>query len=278
MSRQGFSYQRREVDSFSALYRAVLASVCVLVSTGCSLFDTRVSPVASTNYESAEEVLKRYRTDEPRASLYIPAPKIKRLPEPSLEVTPEVKQQMRAYGGHRARFIQSALEARDKHYPLLAQIFEDEGVPVTMLNLALIESGFRSEARSPVGAVGMWQFMKSTAKLYGLRVGLFVDERKDPILSTIAAARHLRDLYSQYGDWHLVLAAYNAGTGGLDKAINRSGQRNFWRVARAGVLSRQTAEFVPKFIAASLLINSAVAERDLIGQDKKYASLPVLRK
>jgi membrane-bound lytic murein transglycosylase D len=262
--------------SLLVLKRALFVSV-ILFATGCSFIGVN-SDISDDNQQATLEELLKSKVDEPRASLYLPPPKINQLPEPNLDVTPEVKHHMRAYGGHRARFIQSALEQRDKHYPLLVQIFEDEGVPATMLNLALIESGFRNEARSPVGAVGMWQFMKSTAKLYGLKVGLFVDERKDPILSTIAAARHLRDLYNQYGDWHLVLAAYNAGTGGLDRALSRSGHRNFWQVARSGVLTRQTAEFVPKFIAASLLVNSAMAERNLIDQNKQFASLAVVRK
>ena len=115
----------------------------------------------------------------------------------------------------------------------------------------------------------MWQFMKSTARLYGLKVGLFVDERQDPILSTIAAARLLRDLYDQYQDWHLALAAYNAGTGAIDRALARVRDRDFWTLARSGRLNRQTAEFVPKFIAASLLMNSAVAERE---KTERFAS------
>lgn len=256
------------------LFTVILA---LAAFSGCAaIFSNTSTPDKGCN--SAAELLAKYRASEPRASLYIPSQPVSRLPEPSLDITPEVKHHMNKYGGPRTRFIQEALNEREKNYPYMAQIFHDEGVPETMLNLALIESGFRSEARSPVGAVGMWQFMKSTAGLYGLKVGLFVDERKDPILSTIAAARHLKDLYRQYGDWHLVLAAYNAGTGALDKALASKGERNFWRLARSGKLSRQTADFVPKFIAASLLINTAVAERQMNTESNQFAALDVIRK
>lgn len=260
---------------FVTLTRAVLIST-ILLSGGCSIFVHQSNtPADGAECRSASELLNRYRVEEPKASLYIPAQAVRRLPEPSLDITPEVKHHMRIFGGSKARFIEEVVDQRDRDYPLLAQIFRDEGVPETMLNLAMIESGFRKEAQSPVGAVGMWQFMKSTARLYGLKVGLSVDERKDPILSTIAAARHLRDLYDQYGDWHLALAAYNAGTGAVDKVISRTNNRNFWKLARSGQFSRQTAEFVPKFIAASLLINSVIAERSAPDNDRQFAALGI---
>ncbi len=271
------SYQSStlKLKTFGMLRLFTMLSFVAFLS-GCSaIFSASDSPEKDCN--SAAELLAKYQSSEARASLYIPSQKVRQLPEPSLDMTPEVKHHMRVYGGPRTRFIQEALIERDKNYPYMAQIFQDEGVPETMLNLALIESGFRNEARSPVGAVGMWQFMKSTARLYGLKVGLFVDERKDPILSTIAAARHLKDLYAQYGDWHLVLAAYNMGTGGLDRALGEKGERNFWRLARSGKLNRQTADFVPKFIAASLLINTAVAERQN-DNSRQYAALDIIRK
>ena len=265
------------MNGYINLSRFVFCSAMIVLS-GCSGLLFSSNPPEKPDCDTAAKVLAAYKESEPKASLYIPSQPVSRLPEPSLEVTPEVKHHMRAYGGPRTRFIQEALFEREKNYPYMAQIFHDEGIPVTMLNLALIESGFRVKARSPVGAVGMWQFMKSTGQVYGLKIGMFVDERTDPILSTIAAARHLKDLYAQYGDWHLVLAAYNAGTGTLDRILSSSKNRSFWALARSGKFSRQTADFVPKFIAASLLINSAIAERDVNGDSRQFASLDVLRK
>jgi membrane-bound lytic murein transglycosylase D len=92
--------------------------------------------------------------------------------------------------------------------------------------------------------------------VYGLRVGFFQDERNDPLRSTIAAARHLRDLYLAYNDWYLALAAYNQGSGGLDKALIRSGLADFWSLARKGYLSAETADYVPRVIAVSLMVQS----------------------
>ena len=122
-----------------------------------------------------------------------------------------------------------------------------------MLNLALIESGFKVEAVSPSGAVGLWQFMRSTAHLYGLEVSGKVDERRDPILSTIAAARHLKELYSKYNDWYLVLAAYNAGEGSIKRALATNDRPDYWSIARSNKIMPETIRFVPKFIAASIL-------------------------
>ena len=143
--------------------------------------------------------------------------------------------------------------SRNQFYPILAEIFEDEGVPHDLLNLAMVESGYNIQAKSQVGAVGMWQFMKSTAQVYGLSVGVLEDERKDPILSTIAAARHLKDLYNLYKDWYLALAAYNAGPGAVQRAVSKTGTADFWSLARNGKFSKQTRDFVPRFIAATLI-------------------------
>lgn len=194
-----------------------------------------------------------------------------KLPAPVLDLTPEVRREMERFGAKDGKFMSRALAQRDKYYPTLTQIFNDEGLPPQLLNLALIESGFNSNARSVSGAVGMWQFMKSTARLYGLKVERREDQRRDPVLSTIAAARHLRDLYSIYKDWHLVLAAYNAGPGAVSKALVRSGSSDFWSLARKGKLSAQTRNFVPRFIAATLIVDghpseNAIAE-NLVGAD-----------
>ncbi len=176
-----------------------------------------------------------------------------RLPKPPLMRNAEVEREIRDYLRGDARTIREGLARKDVYEPVLSKIFEDEGVPAELLNLALIESGFDTHAKSGAGAVGIWQFMKSTAKLYGLAVGILKDQRRDPVLSTIAAARHLRDLYSIYRDWYLALAAYNAGPGAVDRAIRKSGEANFWTLARRGHLSSQTREFVPRFIAATLI-------------------------
>lgn len=176
-----------------------------------------------------------------------------KLPPPRLEVNHEVRRELTNYLRNNAHCIRDGLARQERLFPVLAKIFQDEGLPDELLNLALIESGFRPEASSPAGAVGLWQFMNGTAKVYGLEVSKRLDERKDPILSTMAAARHLKELYSKYNDWYLVLAAYNAGGGAVDRAVSSRKRSDYWTMVRTNRISRETARFVPKFIAASIL-------------------------
>jgi hypothetical protein len=190
-------------------------------------------------------------------SLIGPPQATDKLPAPRLEVTKEVRQELASFLRGNGYFVRECLARRDKDYPLMVKIFEDEGVPQELLNLALIESGYRREARSHAGAVGMWQFMSQTARQYGLKVeGSQRDQRSDLIHSTLAAARHLKDLFLQHQDWYLALAAYNAGSGAVLRALNSTGSSSFWEVARAGKLANQTAHFVPRFIAATILVKA----------------------
>jgi len=182
------------------------------------------------------------------------AHEVPRLPEPDLTIRPEVERQLAGLTKSR-RFIEQSLMRREEYLPVIREIFAEEGVPEDLINVALIESGFNKEARSYAGAVGMWQFMKATGRSYGLEVTKKVDERKNVVDSTIAAARHLRDLYGIFGDWYLALAAYNAGVGGVSRAITRAGSDDFWVVAKKGRLKRQTIDYVPRFIAATLIVN-----------------------
>jgi membrane-bound lytic murein transglycosylase D len=145
------------------------------------------------------------------------------------------------------------LDENAHRYEASKKVFEGHGVPTELLSVAAVESGFNPKAASPAGARGMWQFMKSTARLYGLKVGKKQDERLDPELSSAAAAKHLRDLFVSFQDWHLALAAYNAGSGAVNKVMAREGESDFWELARNGNLPRETRKFVPRVIALSLI-------------------------
>jgi membrane-bound lytic murein transglycosylase D len=130
---------------------------------------------------------------------------------------------------------------------LMDNILEQHGVPKEMKYLAVIESGLRSDALSPVGALGPWNFMPGTARLYGLRVSKYTDERIDYAKSTHAAASFLTDLYAKYGDWLLVIAAYNGGAGNVDRAIRKSGgSKDFWTLQY--YLPAESMNHVKKFI------------------------------
>ena len=127
------------------------------------------------------------------------------------------------------------------------------GVPTDLKYLVVIESAFNPKAVSRAGATGLWQFMYATGIVYDLRESAIVDDRCDPIKSTIAAARFLKDLYNIYNDWSLVLAAYNCGPGNVNKAMKRSGKKDFWDIY--SYLPRETRNYVPAFIAATYVMN-----------------------
>jgi membrane-bound lytic murein transglycosylase D len=133
------------------------------------------------------------------------------------------------------------------------RVLKEEGVPQDLIYLAQAESGFHPLALSRAGARGMWQFMASRANMYGLDRNWWVDERQDPERATRAAARHLKDLYHQFGDWYLAMAAYNSGPGTVQNAVQRTGYADFWQLYRRGVLPRETRNYVPIIIAVTIM-------------------------
>lgn len=143
---------------------------------------------------------------------------------------------------------------RLSHYrPLVDSIFSEFNLPSDLIYLSLVESGFNPHAYSRARAAGPWQFMKGTAKVYGLRVDSYVDERRDPVKSTVAAARYLRDLYDLFGTWPLAMAAYNAGEGKVMRALQTAQAESFSDIAKTRLIRRETKEYVPRFMAATII-------------------------
>jgi hypothetical protein len=178
------------------------------------------------------------------------------LPKVDLGVTPEVQQELDRFMNRERTTVTTILaKGADKFGPM-AEVFEGAGVPTELLSVACVESGLNTKAASPAGAKGMWQFMKSTARLYGLRVDRRQDDRTDFKRSTEAAAKHLRDLFILFQDWHLALAAYNAGSGAINRLVTKTGAYDFWDLARGGHLPAETQRFVPRVIALSLIVNN----------------------
>jgi len=158
-------------------------------------------------------------------------------------------------------FIPLALSRKAELWDQIHAIFIQESMPLELLSVAIVESGLRIKARSPRGAAGLWQFTKPTASAYGLSVGLFQDQRYDPSKSTRAALRHLRDLYKRYDDWNLALAAYNAGPGLVDRICKEEGSTDFWELLRADRFPKETRRYVPRILAASILIQEYAQNR-----------------
>jgi membrane-bound lytic murein transglycosylase D len=140
-----------------------------------------------------------------------------------------------------------------RYRPLVDTIFTEFHLPSDLVYLSLVESGFNPHAYSRAKATGPWQFMKGTAKAYGLRVDHYVDERRDPIKSTVAAARYLRDLYDLFGDWPLAMAAYNAGEGKVMRALHKARVESFSEISKTRLIRRETKEYVPRFMAATII-------------------------
>jgi membrane-bound lytic murein transglycosylase D len=149
--------------------------------------------------------------------------------------------------------IANALARSGRYDDMIRRILKEEGVPQDLIYLAQAESGFHPLALSRAGARGMWQFMGSRAKGYGLERNFWLDERQDPDKSTRAAARHLKDLYNQFGDWYLAMAAYNSGPGTVQSAVRRTGYADFWELYRRNVLPKETRNYVPIIVAVTIM-------------------------
>ncbi len=150
-------------------------------------------------------------------------------------------------------FMERALSRASRYLPMVRQIFAEEGIPQDLAYLAVIESGYINSAASYAQAVGMWQFIRSTGRIYGLGGNGWVEERRDPVKATRAAARYLKRLYELSGDWYLALASYNAGPLTTERAILQLNSRNFWDMARSRWLRNQTKNYVPELCAAILV-------------------------
>ncbi len=165
-----------------------------------------------------------------------------------------VRNYIHVYTKQRRESVGTMIGMADYYFPKIEEIFESYGIPTELKYLAIIESALNPRAVSRVGATGMWQFMYGTARMYDLTVNSFVDERRDPIKSAHAAALFMKDLYSMFNDWTLVIAAYNCGPGNVNKAIRRSGgKRDFWQIYYR--LPRETRGYVPAYIAATYTFN-----------------------
>lgn len=149
--------------------------------------------------------------------------------------------------------MEVGLERIGKYQPMIERILKEEGVPLDLIYLCQAESAFEPRALSRAAAKGMWQFISSRGKEYGLRQTWWIDERSDPEKSTRAAARHLKDLYTMFGDWYLAMAAYNSGPVRVQRALEKTGADNFWTLAEKKALPKETVNYVPNILALTII-------------------------
>jgi len=170
-----------------------------------------------------------------------------------LMMTDQVAGFIAYFSGRGRGNFERALARSGRYHDMIVSTLREEGVPQDLIYLAQAESGFHPLAVSRAGARGIWQFMASRARGYGLERTPYVDDRQDPILSTRAAARHLKDLYAQFGDWYLAMAAYNSGPGNVQAAVKRTGFADFWELYRRNVLPKETRNYVPIILAVTII-------------------------
>ena len=184
----------------------------------------------------------------------------------------DIKQWIKYYLKHR-QFLGRIIGLSELYFPIFEETFSKYDVPLELKYLAVVESALNPNAKSRAGAVGLWQFMYRTGLLYDLNVTSYVDDRKDPYKSTEAAARHMRDLYDIYHDWALVLAAYNAGAGRINRAVlNSGGKTNYWQILP--YLPAETRNYVPAFIAVSYIM-SYYKELNIVPSPPKFKDVEI---
>lgn len=171
-----------------------------------------------------------------------------------LEASDAVLSFINYFSGERGkRTLIAGLRRSGRYKPMISRILDEEGIPQEFIFLAQAESGFLPRAMSYMAAGGMWQFIRETGAKYGLKNDAWVDERFDPELATRAAARHLRDLYHEFGDWYLAIAAYNCGRGNVDKAVAKTGYADVWELRSRGTLPLETSNYVPIILAMTIM-------------------------
>ena len=183
-------------------------------------------------------------------------------------VNKRVVQFLEYYLGPGREITELGLQRAGRYLDYFREVFEREEVPLDLIYLPHVESLFKATAYSHAHAAGVWQFVSGTARSYGLEVGWWIDERNNVELSTVAAARHLRDLYGEFGDWYLALAAYNAGPGRVRRNLRKYGKLDYWSMVERRMLPRDTRHYVPAVLAAILIHKNPATYGFLVEADE----------
>ncbi len=231
-----------------------------LFAFGCTHFSSKTVTEGDPNQQAPAVVGEVSEADRPKdlSKFHLNEPEgPKPIPEVfttiPTEINPAVEKWINYFQGRGRNHMERYLSRSTRYEKLMKKVLRDNGLPEDLFYIALIESGFTSRATSHASAVGYWQFIRGTGKRYGLEINKFVDERRDPVLATQAAAEYFKGLYSVFGSWYLAMASYNVGENRVKKEVMKNYTRDFWELAKKKRLPRETVNYVPKFIAAKLI-------------------------
>lgn len=217
-----------------------------------SLFDTIYKSVSELKYDEV------YYPELPTDTLKKRLGELNTKTPFNIEYNPSLESVIKSYLKNRRKHLERLMALSDYYFPMFERELDNHNIPLEVKYLSIVESALKPRAKSRVGATGLWQFMFTTGKQFGLDVSSYVDERSDPIMSTEAASKYLASLYKIFGDWDLALAAYNSGPGNVTKAIRRSGgYTNYWNIRP--YLPRETAGYLPAFLATMYIFEYADA-------------------
>ncbi|MCM2353941.1 MAG: LysM peptidoglycan-binding domain-containing protein [Pseudobdellovibrio sp.] len=235
-----------------------LTSSMILTALLCVSFGCATTPSATPSANLGKEYdqngdLEKFRVkeDEKEASKVTENQELETIPT---EINEKVEMWIKYFQGRGRPHMERYLARSTRYEALMKKVLRDNKLPEDLFYIALIESGFSSSARSHASAVGYWQFIRGTGKRYSLDINKMVDERRDPVLATQAAAEYFRDLYSIFNSWYLSMAAYNVGEGRVIKAVRKYKTKDFWELSQnRRALPSETDNYVPKYIAAKLI-------------------------
>lgn len=229
--------------------RLLTLSLVLAFMSGCVHKQVGTADKAGTGDGSEIKDIASFRLSDPEG------PKVvdQELESIPTEVNPLVEKWIDYFQGRGRPHMERYLARSTRYEKLMKKVLRDNGLPEDLFYIALIESGFSSHATSHASAVGYWQFIRGTGKRYGLEMNAFIDERRDPVFATQAAAEYFKGLYSVFGSWYLAMASYNVGENRVKREVMNHYTRDFWELARKKRLPRETINYVPKFIAAKLI-------------------------
>lgn len=227
------------------IYLALIVSVIFMTSCAHKVTETETKQAAADNGEPVQ-----FRVNETAMD----ANKVEELEIIPTELNANVDKWIAYFQGRGRPHMEKYLLRSTRYEPLMKKVLRDNKLPEDLFYIALIESGFSSQAFSHASAVGYWQFIRGTGKRYKLKINQLIDERRDPVLSTQAAAEYFKDLYGIFNSWYLAMASYNVGEGRVIKATRKYKTQDFWALSKIRrALPRETDEYIPKYIAAKLI-------------------------